>query len=151
MGIRHLGLWEMIRNYSLSPLFSWNVTVQHFLSLHSKHEIEFRKEKEVVRRGTRALHYLTRVFTVPPVLEAVVSWSVCPLNTHIGFGWDRVTFLHSSSTISICCDYVTILAATKEVGNWKCFWALWVHAANFQIQNVNNSFQSLPCAQKFII
>lgn len=39
--------------------------------------MEFRKEKEVVREGTRALHHLTRVFTVPPVLEA---WRVCPLN-----------------------------------------------------------------------
>lgn len=72
----------------------------------------------MVSGGTRALHHLTKV---PPVLEAVEAWSVCPLNTHDGFDWARVTFLHNSSTISICCDYMTILAATKEVGNWKCF------------------------------
>lgn len=148
MGPRHLGLWEMIRNDSLSSLFSWNIILQHFLCLWFEHEIEFRKEKEVVRGGTRTLHHITRVFTVPPLLEA---WRVCPWNPHTGFGWDRDTFLPSRSTISVCGDYVTIWAATKEVGNWKCFWAWCVCAVNFQIQNVNNSFQSLPCAQKFII
>lgn len=33
VGLRHLGLWETIRNDSLSSLFSWNINVGDFLAL----------------------------------------------------------------------------------------------------------------------
>lgn len=153
------GTWGFGRCLEMTvfPSFSLDIpcSIFYLFDLNMTQSLGKRKK---VRGGTRALHHFTRVFTVPLVPEAVEAWSVCPLNTHAGFGWDRVTFLHSSSTISICCDYVTILAATKGVGNWKCFWAFPVLSISMMCvccklpdPNVNNSFQSLPYAQKFII